>query len=70
MPGLINIPTAVNNCDKFVQTKQALPSVSKIHYYLRDKDKCDDSGYSMKADIYRGDGGISPRFLNFGIIFR
>ena len=51
---------------KFVQTTQALPSTSKAHQYVPDNSKCIDSGCSMMIDIYRGDGGISPRFLNFG----
>ena len=68
MTALINFPLllSVNHCDKFVQTTQPLPSVNIIHYFLLDNGKCIDSGCSMMADIYRGDGGKSPRFLNFG----
>ena len=56
----------MNDCEKFVQSTKALPSASKIHYYLAENGKCIDSGCGMMADIYRGDGGIYPRFLNFG----
>jgi hypothetical protein len=57
---------SVNNCENFVQTAKASPSVSKIHYYLPENGKCIDSACSMMAHIYWGNGGISPRFLNFG----
>ena len=59
---------SVNDCEKYVQATKVLPSVSKIHYYLPENDKCIDSGCSMMADICRGDGGIYIRFLTFGTL--
>ena len=62
------LPSA-NDCGKFVQTTQALPSVNKIHYCLPDSSKSIDCGSSMKAwyiELVGGRGGISPHFLNFG----
>ena len=57
---------SVSDCGKLAQTTKALPSVSKIDYYLPDNSKCVDSGCRVVADIYRGDGGVCPRFLKFG----